>query len=147
LWFTFSFFNKLINIADQTLENTDVQNRLLGQILLIGLMFFLDLVRKTRCYFRESRRKVNFFYCFCTLWMKQVFWIVLKIEIDSTYSIGRLINFQKIRSYALETLNRFKVFWITVNNGTFVWTRFVLPKTVFVIALKWFLCLAKILWK
>jgi hypothetical protein len=44
LWFTFSFFNKLINIADQTLENTDVQNRLLGQILLIGLMVFFEIL-------------------------------------------------------------------------------------------------------
>jgi hypothetical protein len=44
LWFTFSFFNKLINIADQTLENTDVQNRLLGQILLIGLMGFFEIL-------------------------------------------------------------------------------------------------------
>lgn len=44
MWFTFSFFNKLINIADQTLENTDVQNRLLGQILLIGLMVFFEIL-------------------------------------------------------------------------------------------------------
>lgn len=44
MWFTFSFFNKLINIADQTLENTDVQNRLLGQILLIGLMGFFEIL-------------------------------------------------------------------------------------------------------
>jgi hypothetical protein len=48
-------------------------------------MFFLDLVRKTRYYFRESRRKVNFL-----LLMHFVDETgVLKIEIDLTNSIGR----------------------------------------------------------